>query len=159
MEGPVCACYGPLPCERAYCGGVICWHVFTVNTGEALCDVPCCYFVRSVNALTGSWLSTDQLGQALTFKSCTLFFTNKCTLLTLKLCCDSMICPVVCTATLPIRACPDNSYHLLMTYHLTISVYCKNCSWDHVYQHFWSKTVWYLKSFTWIVRTPSGLFC
>lgn len=38
------------PCERAYCCGVICRRVFTVNTGEALHDVPCCYFVHSVNA-------------------------------------------------------------------------------------------------------------
>lgn len=63
----MCACNGPLPCERAYSCGAICRHVFTVNMGEVLHDVPRCYFVHSVNAQTGSWLVADQPGQALTF--------------------------------------------------------------------------------------------
>lgn len=68
----MCACNGPLPCERAYCRGAICRRVFTVNMGEALRDVPCCYFVHSVNSLTRSWLLPDRPGQALTFELCFL---------------------------------------------------------------------------------------
>lgn len=73
--GAVCACNGPLlSCETAYCCGVISRRVFTVNTGEALHDVPCCYFVDSINVQTGSRLDTDEHQQALTFKLQGCFF-------------------------------------------------------------------------------------
>ena len=39
-------CVLVMPCETAYCCGVVCRHVFTVNTGDALHDVPGCYFVH-----------------------------------------------------------------------------------------------------------------
>lgn len=78
----------------AYCCGVISRRVFTVNTGEALHDVACCYFVDSINVQTGSRLDTDEHQQALTFKLQGFFFFKRGTLQVISLCCKHMLSQV-----------------------------------------------------------------